>query len=325
MTLSLNDIRFGQDHDARRIAKNDLLVSLMPQDELNELLRALTAARQAKAEATKLAVTDGDLAKEVQKSLRDGTDPAAIVGRVLEARAQRAHRDAALEVFGAAEGQITVEIVGFVATQGTELIPVLGDKLEDLLDRAEPVLVALDGAYDAEAALRAGKGEDFLKLDGLHAEYRRIREAHLALLRASDPSAFPAGAPAIAWAFFGDPEAAFPHLAASETTRVKRDGLDMLGIPASPFDLTDASDFTHLINAVIFRRELGTHVVGASAALSAKAQAAREHAAGNSIDHPARDAVTHGGRRSEEQGIAAWTGGRTVQADPYQGRTLDEG
>ena len=185
---------------------------------------------------------------------------------------------------------------GWLGGQAFDLFDLLDDKLEVLLDRGEEVIDAVGEVRTSDEAVDAYKGAEFRQWRELHREYQGLREAYVALLRATAPGQFGGESSTLAFAFFASPTRAWKYLAEAHHGHIRNGGLDAHGVPAAPWDLNNPADPDHWLAAVTRRAELGTHVVDAEHALTEFARVIKAAAPRNTQDYePAGEFTAHYG------------------------------
>ncbi|MGY1751549.1 hypothetical protein [Blastococcus sp. SYSU D01042] len=288
-TLTIPKLHLGSRPEERLthlVLNSERLLRAVPTAELADLVRSYEAATEAAAEARRLPA-EPDLTAEIDAALQAGDpiDPAALMDRVgrlahVSLTAGLGNGDKTLPRLVLATPRVRViavldsvarayndRIVDLIGSDEDRYLEDLGESLEDLLDRAEPVAESLAGIGSAEAAIRAQRADDWARLMELTSEYATLREEQRALLRLTGEDL--GGRTArLLQAYFRTLHNMWPNFA----THVQTPQADLLGqtVPvtfSAPFDVFDVSSPLHLLAVVRGRELLNPHVGRGAAAV----------------------------------------------------------
>jgi hypothetical protein len=241
----------------RTVLASERLLGVLPQDELDALCTAHAAAEAAVVAARELPVAGDNIEAELDAAHRAGkpTDVAELVARFGAAQAARDHHAAAVRLLGTFPGRYTDDIIRLIVNHTAAFYGALQDDLDALLDRAEPIVTALDGVSSADEAFDKGKADEWAQLRTLTREYHDLRQEHFNLLRSEDLTNFAPGSPRLAAAMFAGISSVIPDLASREKTA------DLMGRPLTlPFPVYATDDVAHLLAAVRQRSALQPYV-----------------------------------------------------------------
>ncbi|RBY87079.1 hypothetical protein DQ244_17215 [Blastococcus sp. TBT05-19] len=244
--------RFNPTHDGKlayAVYTSERLTGLLPANEIEPLVAAFNRAVALAAAAAKVAVATRDTAAGFCEAVRtcEPDDVGVLIEQMARAIADAAaHREAA-DLFAALPADARREILSCIEASEDDLYEGLASQLTDVLDRAKPVVTALRGIPDAEAAIEAKRTDQWTALRDLSREYDEIVSAFRALRAAADDDTAMVR-PAFADVLFGG-------LAAVTTTDV-------------PFDATATASPEHLRYVVENRERLLPRIVRATEATS---------------------------------------------------------
>ena len=286
MNIDLTPIHLSGD-DAkvvRVIQQHQRLSALLPAG-IEPLVTAYVTAKATAAEVAKLKKADApDFGALLDADLKAGRQPDAadLVKKYAAAQREAAEIRAVVAQLEALPARYHADVVREVQAAAETLPEALADDLDEILDRGAPLVAGLDGINSADQALDAGRGESWLALKALTAQYAEVRDAQLALNRAEDSANYPPGSPNVVLAMFAGAEDAFPGLAGL----IDR-GLDAfrradLGWPAA-----DYREPLHLLAVLRHRNVLRPHIAGASE-VSARREALFEEIRGEGNPAPKR-------------------------------------
>jgi hypothetical protein len=273
-TLSVPSFRFGADAtDPERLASAVLasprLLATTPAGPLTELFRAYEGATKAAAAARLLPAEDNaDAVADLDAKLRRGEeiDPAALVEKLAAAQVARESRDRTAALLRTLPSRYQNDVVRVIGEHKGLFWEDLGEALDDVLNRAEPVVDALDGIDTADAALDVSKGDEWTNLRALSREYDEIRRDHLALLRVEHKTNFGSQSPAWAFAMLRDLSAVVPNFVAV----VHKESRDLMGRPEElAFPVFDTGSVAHLLTVVRRRERLQPYIGKPEEALAA--------------------------------------------------------
>lgn len=280
-----------RDDPAGRILRSERLLAMLPSKEYGEHLARIARAQKASAAARLIAGrVETDTASIVTDGIAADRPVEDIHADLCALLAKQDNAQKAATIISGEEDRAVSALSAFVNSEAYGMLDRLGEDLDALLDEGKVIIDALDGARDADAAIRADKADQWRGLLALQDRYIAIRDAHMALLRSSSGRhSFTTGAPILALAFFATPQAAFPGFADVITgaARVRTGAFDHHGIAGPAFDMTDAADLGHLIAVITRRNDLGVHVATADEASEAYRSLARE-GRGQTVDAPGR-------------------------------------
>lgn len=299
---SLTDLGFSADQELERhVATDARLVAMLPADELVPMVDRYNAAR-ALAASVPLNPTVGysTMAAEIRSAIDAGqpVDPEKLAERIVR---EKALVDGTRDAKGVLQGVVAAyrqDVANLIRRSVPDFYAGLSAQLDDLLDRAEDVLRDLDGALDPEAAMDAGKAEEWRAFRRLAREYADLRASHLALLNLRRPGLFgEVDSPHRAVAFWGGLLDADPDL----VRRARAGGRTHDGIlrvaDDAPFPVGDPEDHAHWLAAVSSRGLLRPHVVTADDAIAAYKAARRAEDEADEHTH-----ATPHGRMAESYG-----------------------
>jgi hypothetical protein len=296
---SIAAISFGIDEKAARVVQKHPRLTAMLPATVDELVTGFLGAKALAAAVKDLPVESVDLTADLDASLRAGEipDAADLVENYAAAQRKAAEVRAVVEQLSALPVRYVSDIVRMIADEVLVMPDVLSEELNELLDRAEPVVAKLDGIDSADAALDAGLGDDWLALKDLTTEYDDLRQAHVALARLDDTANMAPGSVGLALVLFGGIEDVVPDLPRRLTGQV-RNAITGEAITALPFPIFDFRDPAHLLAVVRHRAVLDPHVARPSK-VGDRRDAAYE--AGEPTDfqpEPGRLAQEYGGEES---------------------------
>lgn len=261
MSTSLTSISFGiNEKAARAVQKHPRLVRLLPA-AIDELVTGLHGAEALAASVKAVQVETVDFQALLDADLRSGKTPdalkliddfAAADRKASEVRAVAEHL-AALPVY------YVNEIVHVINDEIPTMPDVLAEELDELLDRAEPVVAQLDGIDSADAANDAEKDAEWRQLKTLAAEYADLRAAQIDLARLEDPLNLTPNSVGVALVTLGGIENVVPDLARRLAGQVIN-AITGSAITDLPFPLFSFRDPEHLLALVRHRAVLKPHV-----------------------------------------------------------------
>lgn len=294
-------LRLSASHEklAAAVLASPRLLSAIPADELDPLFIAHAGATKAATAARRLpAPESANVAAKVEADLLAGrdVDPAELVEKMAAATVATADRDRAVALLNTMPSSFASRIVQTVNAWEDELYVALGDALDELLDRAEPIVFELAGITTADDAIGAGKVAEWTTLRDLAAEHGSLRLDHGKMLRAADVSNFHVGSPALAWAYF----AGLDDVAPTFLAEARNESHDLMGRPTTraPFPVLAVDDPAHFRAVVERRAQLRPVVRTADEALAAYNEAGLRLAAGTST-----------ARQLDAGPVTSWHGG----------------
>jgi hypothetical protein len=243
---------------AAAVLASPRLLSTVPAAPLRELFRAYEGATKAAAAARLLpAERNADALAELDAMLRAGEDidVPALVDKLAGAQVARASRDRTSELLMSLPGRYQGDVVRVIGEHRGLFEEDLGEALDDLLDRAAPVVSALEGIDSADAAIDAGKAEEWTQVKALAREMGDLRRDHRALILVEDRANFGSQSPAWAFAMFRSP-------AIADFDRIVRgEARDLTGRPTGlPWPIFDTGSVDHLLTVVRRRDQLQPYI-----------------------------------------------------------------
>src|SRR3712207_708296 len=188
--IDLTPIHFSGD-DAkvvRVIQQHQRLSALLPAG-IEPLVTAYVTAKATAAEVAKLKKADApDFGALLDADLKAGRQPDAadLVKKYAAAQREAAEIRVVVAQLDALPARYHADVVREVQAAAETIPEALADDLDEILDRAAPLVADLDGINSADQALDARRGDAWLALKALTAEYAEVRDAQLALNRAED-------------------------------------------------------------------------------------------------------------------------------------------
>jgi hypothetical protein len=249
---------------AYAVTRHKRLADLLPADALASLVATYDRATELADAAARLTPAADDVTADVREAVKAGepVDPAAVVQRIARARAEEAAHREAVQLLRLLSADARRDIVSLIERSEDGLYAGLAEQLTDLLDRAEPVVAALGGVRDADAALEAELTEEWTALKEISRDYRDIVSAFYALLAADDTVTTRTDPASIL--FSGLLEVAPTFWAETEgkpTDLMGRQGTEL------PFDPKALDSIEHLRFVVENRGRLRPHIVRADEAV----------------------------------------------------------
>lgn len=313
----MSTIRFNPtDHPlASRVARSPRLWSLLDADEVAPLVASVEAAERTAKAAAAVPFAGDTATVEVHAKITQGKDVDAgkVIAAMASAGAAKAAHEAAQAFLLDLPRVYKQNLAAFIQDSRRDLYSGLSTQLDDVLDRAAPIVASLDGAHDAEAAMDAGKTEEFSAFRDLAAEYASVRAGHRDLLRSDDYVAFTDGSGHLPHAFFGGIQEVYPDIereaVSGSTTQAGWRTSD-----GAPFPVWDVTDRAHFLFVVQHRAALRPHVATAEQAKKQAADAflSTPRLESDYMPDPERQVhAIHGGEQAALTHAAARSGGVT--------------
>lgn len=260
--------RFNPTNDGRlayAVYRSQRLSDLLPADKVGPLVAAYDRAVELADAAAKATLAAHDAADDVREAVRTGepVDVDAVIDRMARARIEEAAHREAVQFFKTLPADAHRDIVSLIESSEDNLYTGLAEQLTDVLDRAEPVIAALGGVRDADAAIEGKLTKEWSALKEISRDYHDIVTAFRALLSADDTVTTRTDP---AYVLFGGLTEVAPTFAAEAQGKPT----DLRGRPVTdlPFDPKATDSLDHLRYVVVNRGRLQPRIVRADEAAS---------------------------------------------------------
>jgi hypothetical protein len=184
VTIDLFPVHFNRDDAAlvRAVQRHPRLAALLPAG-IEPLVVAYVTSKGTAAAVGQLTVEAPDFEAMLDADMKAGKrpEPADLVEKYAAAQSRAEQTRAVAQQIGVLPHKYKAQIVAEIREAAATFYDDLADQLDELLDKAAPVVAKLDGIDTADEALDADLGEEWKALKALAAENAEIRDGHLAL------------------------------------------------------------------------------------------------------------------------------------------------